>query len=360
MGPSATLAVVSTTTRAFSVAQAADDTLINEVRAAYDAGRLPDVLLEGHHVGDGDPAHLDVVAVLPDELAQLLRPQRLPRWVIAKNPLSGGFVETKALMRSAALTTVCEEAACPNIGRCWQRNTATFMIAGATCTRGCRFCNIATGRPSLPPDPDEPRRVAEAAATMGLRFVVVTAVARDDVPDGGAAHFAATIHALRDAIPDVRVEVLIPDFRGSWDALDAVIDAAPDVLNHNTETVPRLYSRVRPGARYERTLELLARSAAAGLRTKSGIMVGLGESLDEVDAVFTDLAGVGCELVTVGQYLQPSPAHLPVARFYAPAEYPSLAARGRARGLSHVEAGPLVRSSFEADRVAEMVVTAAG
>jgi lipoic acid synthetase len=178
-------------------------------------------------------------------------------------------------------------------------------------------------------------------------------VARDDLPDGGAAHFAAVIAALRDRLPDTRVEVLIPDLRGGWEALETIIEAAPDVLNHNTETVPRLYGSVRPGARYERTLELLARSAASGLTTKSGIMVGLGERLEEVDRVFGDLAGVGCDLVTVGQYLRPTPSHLPVARYYAPAEYPALAELGRRRGLAHVEAGPLVRSSFEADRVAE-------
>jgi lipoic acid synthetase len=262
-------------------------------------------------------------------------------------------------MRSAELVTVCEEAACPNIGRCWARGTATFMIAGSRCTRGCRFCNVVTARPLGPPDPGEPARVADAAAAMGLRFVVVTAVARDDLPDGGAAHFAACIAALRDRLPEARVEVLIPDLRGGWEALETVIEAAPDVLNHNTETVPRLYAQVRPGARYERTLELLARSAAAGLTTKSGIMVGLGEGLPEVARVFSDLASVGCDLVTVGQYLRPSPAHLPVARYYAPAEYPALAEAGRALGLAHVEAGPLVRSSFEADRVAEAAFVAA-
>lgn len=197
--------------------------------------------------------------------------------------------------------------------------------------------------------------MAEAAARMGLRFVVVTAVARDDLPDGGARHFAASVRALRERLPDCRVELLIPDLRGSWAALEAILEAAPDVLNHNTETVPRLYSRVRPGARYERTLELLARSRAAGLRTKSGIMVGLGETLPEVARVFSDLAAVGCELVTVGQYLRPTRAHLPVARYYAPAEYPALAELGRDLGLAHVEAGPLVRSSFEADRVADAV-----
>ena len=340
--------------RAFRVDAPWDADLETRIRAAQEEGRVPDVLLAGGvHVGPGDPGALEDVAVTPDELEQLLAGRRLPRWVIAKNPLGGGFVQTKALMRAERLTTVCEEAACPNIGRCWSRLTATFMIAGSTCTRGCRFCNVATARPAGPPDPEEPARVADAAARMGLRFVVVTAVARDDMPDGGAAHFAATIRALRARLPEAKVEVLIPDFRGSWDALETVLAAGPDVLNHNTETVPRLYARVRPGARYERTLELLARSAAAGLRTKSGIMVGLGERTHEIDRVFGDLAAVGCELVTVGQYLRPSPAHLPVRRYYAPAEYPALAARGARRGLAHVEAGPLVRSSFEADRVAE-------
>ena len=328
-----------------------------EVAAARAEGWVPDVVLGGGLVGDGPAEGLDLVDVAPAELAQLCDRRRLPRWVIAKNPLSGGFVSTKALMRTSELVTVCEEAACPNIGRCWSRGTATFMIAGDTCTRGCRFCNIATGRPGRPPDPQEPARIAEAAAAMGLRFVVVTAVARDDLPDGGAAHFAACIGALRERLPECRVEVLIPDLRGSWEALEAIIEAGPDVLNHNTETVPRLYARVRPGARYERTLELLSRSAAAGLTTKSGIMVGLGESLGEIAGVLSDLASVGCGPVTVGQYLRPSPAHLPVERFYAPAEYPAVAAMGRDLGLAHVESGPLVRSSFEADRVAEAALT---
>jgi lipoyl synthase len=323
------------------------------IAAARSEGRLPDVLLDGRLIGEGPAEALEPVDVAQEELDQLLDGRRLPRWVAAKNPLSGGFVTTKALMRSRSLVTVCEEARCPNIGRCWARGTATFMIAGERCTRGCRFCSVLSAKPLAPPDADEPRRVAEAAARMGLRFVVVTAVARDDLPDGGAAHFAATIRALREALPESKVEVLIPDLRGSWEALEVVLDAAPDVLNHNTETVPRLYRRVRPGARYERTLELLERSAAAGLRTKSGIMVGLGERLSEVAAVFADLASVGCELVTVGQYLRPSPTHLAVERYYAPAEYPALSALGASLGLGHVEAGPLVRSSFEADRVAE-------
>jgi lipoyl synthase len=316
-------------------------------------GHLPDVIVDGELIGDGPAGALEAVEVDAPELAQLVDRRRLPRWVIAKNPLGGGFVETKALMRNKDLVTVCEEAACPNIGRCWARGTATFMISGSQCTRGCRFCNVATGRPSGPPDPDEPARLAEAAGQMGLRFVVITAVARDDLPDGGAAHFAACIRAVRERVPDCRVEVLIPDLRGGWEALEVILDARPDVLNHNTETVPRLYRLVRPGARYERTLELLARSAAAGLPTKTGLMVGLGERLGEIASVFADIASTGSELVTVGQYLQPSPAHLAVSRFYAPAEYPALAALGRSAGLVHVEAGPLVRSSFEADRVAD-------
>lgn len=345
------------TARGFRVQAMPGGPTRDQVADARAAGLVPDVLLDGELIGDGPLAALDLVDVPANELAQLCDRRRLPRWVIAKNPLSGGFVETKALMRQSELVTVCEEAACPNIGRCWSRGTATFMIAGANCTRGCRFCNVATARPLGPPDPGEPARVAEAAARMGLRFVVVTAVARDDQADGGAAHFAATIAALRDRLPDAGVEVLIPDLRGDWDALEAIIEATPDVLNHNTETVPRLYSRVRPGARYERTLELLARSAAAGLVTKSGIMVGLGEGLDEIGAVLADLAAVGCGPVTVGQYLRPSPTHLPVARFYAPAEYPALAELGREAGLAHVEAGPLVRSSYEADRVAEAALS---
>ena len=340
--------------RAFRVATAASPDLVAAIQGPQAAGRIPDVLLDGGAlVGTGPVEALDPVDVAPGDLDQLLQAKRLPRWVIGKGSFGPGYVAVRALMREKSLATVCEEAACPNISRCWSRGTATFMIAGERCTRGCRFCNVVSAKPLAPPDVHEPMRVAEAAAAMGLRFVVVTAVARDDVPDGGAAHFAATIRALRERLPEAKVEVLIPDLRGNWDALDAVIDAAPDVLNHNTETVPRLYRRVRPGARYERTLELLERVTSAGLRAKSGIMVGLGERLPEVAQVFRDLAGVGCELVTVGQYLRPSAEHLPVERYYAPAEYPALAALGRELGLGHVEAGPLVRSSFEADRVAE-------
>jgi lipoic acid synthetase len=341
--------------RAFRVDAQPSDDLVQQVRAARERGAVPDVLLGDVLVGDGPPDALDAVDVTLDELTQLVAGERLPRWVVEKGSFGPGYVQLKSLMRQESLVTVCEEASCPNIQRCWSRGTATFMIAGETCTRGCRFCDVTSGKPMLPPDPGEPARLADAAAAMGLRYVVVTAVARDDQPDGGAGHFAQVIRALRDRLPDARVEVLIPDFRGNWDALDMVIEARPDVLNHNPETVPRLYRRVRPGARYERTLELLGRSHAAGLPTKSGIMVGLGEELPEVATVFSDLAGTGCEVVTVGQYLSPSATHLPVERFYAPAEYPALAALGQSLGLAHVEAGPLVRSSVEAARVADEV-----
>lgn len=343
--------------RGFRVRVVPDDDLLALARSARADGRVPDLVFDGDVlVGDGPVGSLDLVDVPMDEVDQLLVLKRLPRWVIGKGSFGPGYVGIRSLMRNKSLATVCEEAACPNISRCWTRGTATFMIAGERCTRGCKFCNVTSAKPLMPPDPDEPERVADAAAQMGLRFVVVTAVARDDMPDGGASHFAATIAALRDRLPDAKVEVLIPDFRGNWDALDAVIEARPDVLNHNTETVPRLYKRVRPGSRYERTMELLERAAKAGMVAKSGIMVGLGEELPEITQVFRDLSQVGCDLVTVGQYLRPSEDHLPVERYYVPSEYTALAEMGQAQGLAHVEAGPLVRSSFEADRVAEAVV----
>ncbi|MBI2684113.1 MAG: lipoyl synthase [Actinobacteria bacterium] len=328
--------------------------------AAVGVGWLPPVKLGDDVLGGVGDAELVPLDVPTADILQLVERRRLPRWVgIGGGSFGPGYVELRALMRQSVLNTVCEEARCPNIGRCWSRGTATFMISGSSCTRGCRFCNVLSAKPVARPDPDEPQRVAEAAAQMGLKFVVVTAVARDDLPDGGARHFAATVAALRDRLPDALVEVLIPDLRGNWDALEVILESGPDVLNHNTETVPRLYKRVRPGARYERTLELLERSRAAGLRTKSGLMVGLGEELGELERVFADLDGVGCELVTIGQYLQPSPDHLPVERFYVSAEYAALAEMGHALGLAHVESGPLVRSSFEADRVAESVAIGA-
>jgi lipoic acid synthetase len=253
-------------------------------------------------------------------------------------------------VRGLDLHTVCEEARCPNLGECWSRSTATFMILGDVCTRACGFCAVKTGLPERPPDPGEPRRVAEAVARMGLRHAVVTSVNRDDREDGGASAFAATIRAIRDRVPGCAVEVLIPDFKGRWDALSVVLEARPDVLNHNVETVPRLYRRVRPGASFPRSVDLLRRSKKAGLRTKSGIMVGLGEDLSEVEDTVRAIRSAGTDILTVGQYLRPSPQHLPVLRYYAPGEFEELRAFALSLGFAHVESAPLVRSSYHAER----------
>ena len=262
---------------------------------------------------------------------------------------SENYRELKSLIDSMELHTVCESAACPNIGDCWNRRTATFMILGNVCTRRCGFCAVQKGAP-LAVDYDEPRRVAEAAAAMGLRYAVVTSVNRDDRKDGGAELFAMTIHAIRERIPGCRVEVLVPDFQGSREALEIVMAARPDVLNHNTETVPRLYRQVRLGARYERSLELL--EAAKGISpetpVKSGMMLGLGETAQEVTAAMRDLRSHRVDILTLGQYLRPSPRHLPIVRYVAPAEFDELRRAGYAMGFNHVEAGPLVRSSYHA------------
>jgi lipoic acid synthetase len=234
-------------------------------------------------------------------------------------------------MRGLELHTVCEEAHCPNLGECWSRGTATFMILGEVCTRACGFCAVRTGLPGGPPDPDEPRRVAEAVARMGLRHAVVTSVNRDDQPDGGAGIFAATLRAVRARVPGCAVEVLIPDFKGRWDALQVVLDARPDVLNHNVETVPRLYRQARSGASFPRSLELLKRSKDAGLLTKSGVMVGLGEEWAEIEETIRAIRSSGTDILTVGQYLRPSLQHLPVLRYYAPGEFEAL--RGLALDL---------------------------
>jgi lipoic acid synthetase len=254
-------------------------------------------------------------------------------------------------MREWNLHTVCEEAHCPNIGECWEELTATFMILGDVCTRHCGYCAVAHGRPTWE-DREEPERVGRAVRVLGLEHVVVTSVNRDDLADGGAAVFAATIRALRREAPGCRVEVLIPDFQGSGDALAEVLAARPDVLNHNTETVPRLYKVARHGGRYERTLELFrrARRAASDLITKSGLILGLGEEGSEVLATMRDLRTADVNILTLGQYLRPSPRHLPVARFYHPDEFRALAEEGRRMGFAHVEAGPLVRSSYHAKR----------
>ena len=274
-----------------------------------------------------------------------------PEWLKVRFPGGPEYLRLKGLMRERRLHTVCEEARCPNIGECWEAGTATFMILGDTCTRACAFCAIKSGRP-LPLDTGEPLRVAQAVRRMGVRHAVVTSVNRDDEPDGGAAVFAATIRWIRRLSPGTSVEVLIPDFVGNWEALATVMAARPEILNHNTETVPRLYPRVRPKARYERSLELLrrARELAPDGITKTGVMVGLGETRHELLLVMTDLADAGCDVLTVGQYLRPSVKHAPVERYYRPEEFEELAEEGRRLGLRHVEAGPLVRSSYHAER----------
>ena len=272
---------------------------------------------------------------------------RRPPWMRVRADLGPEYRELKRMVRELDLHTVCEEAGCPNIYECWASGTATFMLLGERCTRACGFCLIDTRRPE-PADAAEPARVADAIARMGLAHAVLTMVARDDMPDGGAAHVAATIAAIRASSPDTEVEVLISDLRGDADALDAVIAARPDVMNHNLETVARLQRAVRPSAAYARSLALLARSAEAGLVTKSGIMLGLGETLDEVHGALADLHAVGVGIVTVGQYLRPSAAHLPVVRWWTPEEFADVAAYGHDLGIAHVESGPLVRSSYHA------------
>jgi len=260
------------------------------------------------------------------------------------------YRELKELMSSLKLHTVCESAACPNVGECWNHRTATFMILGNVCTRRCGFCAVQKGGP-LAVDYDEPRRVAEASAAMGLKYIVVTSVNRDDRKDGGAELFALTIAALRERIPGCKVEVLVPDFQGSHAAMKMVMDAGPDVLNHNTETVPRLYRQVRLGARYERSLDMLqyAKELNPATPTKSGLMLGLGETQDEVVQVMRDLAAHRVDILTLGQYLRPSPKHLPIVRYVTPAEFAEYRTVGRDLGFAHVEAGPLVRSSYHAD-----------
>ena len=272
-----------------------------------------------------------------------------PQWLRAPAPVGENYRELKSLIDRLHLHTVCESAACPNIGDCWNRRTATFMILGNVCTRRCGFCAVQKGAP-LEVDYDEPRRVAEAAAAMGLRYAVITSVNRDDRKDGGAELFALTINAIRERIPGCRVEVLVPDFQGSHDAMQIVMDARPDVLNHNTETVPRLYRQVRLGARYERSLEMLryAKEISPGTPVKSGLMLGLGETLDEVRTVMRDLRAHSVDILTFGQYLRPSPRHLPIVRYIPPSDFDELRRTGCQMGFAHVEAGPLVRSSYHA------------
>jgi len=290
----------------------------------------------------------------------LAPPERVPKptWLRAKAPSGDNFHNLKKLARGLGLHTVCESAQCPNIGECWNHKTATFMLLGDICTRRCGFCAVPKGRPE-PIDWDEPHRVAEAVATLGLKHAVVTSVNRDDDNIGGAKVFAETIREIRELTPDCRIEVLIPDFQGLDDALKIVLDADPDVLNHNTETVPRLYRVVRSGARYERTLTLLANAKkfSPGMVTKSGVMVGLGESSEELVEVFRDLGNRGVDILTIGQYLRPSKDHLPIARFYAPEEFQYLKDEALRFGFRHVESGPMVRSSYHAHEQAESTST---
>ena len=284
--------------------------------------------------------------------------RRLPRWLKAKAPGSPGYLELKRLVTSLDLNTVCQSAHCPNIGECWESGTATFMILGDVCTRSCGFCAIITGRPQWLDD-GEPDRVAEAISKLDLRHAVITSVNRDELPDGGAHIFARTIEAVHALCPDTSVEVVIPDFQGNWDALELVLAARPEILNHNIETVPRLYHIMRPQARYERSLELLDRALRTGpAPTKSGMMLGAGEIRQETEQSIRDLAAVGCSILTLGQYLSPSSQHVQVDRYVHPDEFVELRDFALGLGFRHVESGPMVRSSYHAERQVDDMITA--
>ena len=299
----------------------------------------------------------------PLPLLEPMRPETAPKpaWLKVRAPGGPNYIRLKGLMSEWNLHSVCEEAHCPNIGECWEDSTATFMILGDTCTRNCGYCAVAHGKPVWE-DREEPERVGQAVGELGLEYVVITSVNRDDLADGGAGAFAATVRAIRRSAPGCRVELLIPDFQGKGEALQAVIDVAPDILNHNTETVPRLYKVARHGGRYERTLELFrrARRAAPRLLTKSGIILGLGEEREELLETMRDLRAADVNILTLGQYLRPSAQHLPVARYYPPEEVAELGDAGRAMGFNHVESGPLVRSSYHAKRQVDGVSVAQG
>lgn len=274
---------------------------------------------------------------------------RKPAWLKMKMPGGEGYGKLKRLVDDNRLHTVCQSAKCPNIGECWSAGTATLMILGDVCTRSCGFCHIATGRPTEL-DLDEPRRVGEAVVTMGLGHAVITSVNRDELPDGGAAVWAETIRQIRLQSPDTSIEVLIPDFCGDWNALQLVLDARPDILNHNLESVPSQYKWVRPQAKYRRSLDLLQISKQQGFTTKTGLMLGIGEKPDEVGAVLDDLVSIGCDILTLGQYLQPTLKHLPVDRWVTPAEFADWKRIGEDKGIRHVESGPMVRSSYHAEK----------
>jgi lipoic acid synthetase len=274
---------------------------------------------------------------------------RKPSWLKMKMPAGERYGQLKQLIDNHNLHTVCQSAKCPNMGECWNAGTATLMILGDVCTRSCGFCNIATGKP-LTLDLDEPQRVGDAVRIMSLGHVVITSVNRDELPDGGAAIWAETIREIRLQSPGTSVEVLIPDFCGDWSALQKVLDEKPEILNHNIESVPRLYKQVRPQAKYRRSLEILQIAKQQGFTTKTGMMLGLGEEEHEVDAVLDDLVAIGCDILTLGQYLQPTARHLPVVRWVNPSEFTVWKERGEARGIRHVESGPMVRSSYHAEK----------
>ena len=276
--------------------------------------------------------------------------RRLPPWLKVKMPGGANYLQLKELLRDSELHTVCEEAHCPNIGDCWERRSATFMILGDICTRACSYCAVTTGMPTTL-DLQEPVRLANTVERLGLKYTVITSVNRDELPDGGAFIFAQCILQIRRRLPTCKVEVLIPDFCGNWDALGTVMDAGPDTLNHNIETARRVFHRVRPKGDYDQSLELLARAKALASEgvTKSGMMVGLGETWDEIIDTMRDLRSVDCDLLTIGQYLRPSQKHVPLARWYTPDEFEELAREGEALGFRHVASGPLVRSSYHAD-----------
>jgi lipoyl synthase len=300
----------------------------------------------------------DKVARIPVKITPAEQPLRKPRWIRAQSQAAPGVQRIKRILREQRLHTVCEEASCPNLGECFAHGTATFMIMGDICTRRCPFCDVAHGRPN-PLDPDEPRHLAETIQAMGLGYVVITSVDRDDLRDGGAAHFVACIQAVRGMNPQTRIEILVPDFRGRMEtALQIMHAAPPDVFNHNVETVPRLYRKARPGADYEWSLDLLEafRAQHPCVPTKSGLMLGIGETRDELLAVLQDLRAHGCEMLTLGQYLQPSRHHLPVERYLDPEEFDELADRAREIGFRQVASGPMVRSSYHADQQAREIV----
>lgn len=299
----------------------------------------------------------DKTAKIPVKVETTVKIQRKPAWIRAKAPNDPKVLALKSVLRQHRLHTVCEEASCPNLGECFAGGTATFMIMGDICTRRCPFCDVAHGKPQ-PLDEQEPENLAKTISAMGLSYVVITSVDRDDLRDGGAGHFVACIREVRRQCPQTRIEILVPDFRGRMDrALEIMAQAPPDVFNHNLESVPRLYKAVRPGADYDWSLQLIRRfkEQHPDVVTKSGLMLGLGESLDEVIRVMEDLHAHQCDMLTLGQYLQPSVHHLPVQRFVPPAEFDQLGEKGRAIGFIHVASGPMVRSSYHADRQADFL-----